>query len=106
MRDLGAPERVSGGMLDVHTVPAGALSLLLATMRLTSLPQGLAQVKSIYGSFPNTAPSSYLDFEQLKAATERAGGELSGKPGSADVAVPGAPRAHYPLNLFKWPDAV
>lgn len=42
LRELGTPERVSGGMLGVHTVPAlgkaGALSLLLATTLLTALP--------------------------------------------------------------------
>jgi len=110
LRELGTPERVSSGMLGVHTIPAlgkvGALSLLLATTLLTTLPQGLAQVKSIYGSFQNTGPNSYLDFEQLKAAIERAGGELKGKPDSAILTVPGAARAHYPLNLFKWSDAV
>ncbi|TSA82433.1 hypothetical protein FNU79_13740 [Deinococcus detaillensis] len=106
LRELGTPVRVSGGMLGVHTVPAlgkaGALSLLLATTLLTALPQGLAQVKSIYGSSPNTGETSYLDFEQLKAAIEKAGGELSGKPDNAVVTVPGAPRAHYPLNTMNW----
>ena len=96
-------------MLGVHTVPAlgkaGALSLLLATTLLTVLPQSLAQVKSIYGVFPNTGPTSYLDFEQLKAAIEKSGGELTGKPEDAFVTVPGAPRPNYPLNTMKWPGA-
>ncbi|WP_237724955.1 permease prefix domain 1-containing protein, partial [Deinococcus alpinitundrae] len=109
LRELGAPERVSGGMLGVHTLPAlgkaGALSVLLATALLTALPQGLAQVKGIYGSIPNIGQASYLNFEQLKAAIEKAGGELSGKPDDAFLTVPGAPRSHYPLNTMKWPRA-
>jgi len=110
LRELGAPERVSGGMLGVHTFPAmgkaGALSALLATALLTALPQGLAQVKSIYSDVPNMGQTSYLDFEQLKAAIEKAGGQLSGKPADAFLTVPGAPRSNYPLNTMKWPGTV
>ncbi|ULH14002.1 hypothetical protein MF271_00545 (plasmid) [Deinococcus sp. KNUC1210] len=109
LRELGAPERVSGGMMGVHTFPAlskvGALTLLLATTLLATVPQGLAQVKSIYGNFPNSGETSYLDFDQLKAAIEKAGGELSGQPDHAFVTVPGAPRAQYPLNTMNWPGA-
>jgi len=107
LRELGTPERVSGGMLGVHTVPAlgkaGALGVLLATTLLTALPQGLAQVKSIYGNVENFGPTSFLDFEQLKAAIEKSGGELTGKPDAAFVTVPGVPRPNYPLNTMKWP---
>ena len=107
LRELGTPRRVSGGMLGVHTVPAvgkaGAVSFLLAAALMMALPQGLAQVQSIYGNFPNTVETSYLNFEQLKAAIEKAGGELSGAPDAAFVTVPGAPRPHYPLNTAKWP---
>ncbi|AZI44081.1 hypothetical protein EHF33_14275 [Deinococcus psychrotolerans] len=110
LRELGTPERVSSGMLGVHTFPAlskaGALTLLLATTLMTTVPQSLAQVKGIYGSFPNTGESSYLDFEQLKAAIEKSGGELVGKPDNAVITVPGAPRAHYPLSITKWPGTV
>lgn len=60
-------------------------------------------MQSIYGSFPNIGPASYLDFEQLKAAIEKVGGELSGKPDDAFLTVPGAPRSHYPLNTMNWP---
>jgi len=110
LRELGTPERVSSGMLGVHTVPAlgkaGALSLLLATTLLTALPQGSAQVKSLYGSLPNIGPASYLDFKQLKAALEKAGGELSGQPDAAFITVPNTLHPHYPLNTTQWPGAL
>ncbi|AZI43301.1 hypothetical protein EHF33_11570 [Deinococcus psychrotolerans] len=109
LRELGTPVRVSGGMLGVHTVPAlgkaGALSLLLATTLLTTLPQGLAQVKSIYGSVENMWPSSYLNFEQLMDSIKTAGGELSGPPNAATLTVPDAPRSQYPLNTAQWKGA-
>jgi len=109
LRELGTPERVSGGMLGVHTVPAlgkvGALGVLLATALLTALPQGLAQVKSIYGNPNNIGPSSYLNFEQLMDAIKKAGGELSGPPDAATITVPGAPRSNYPLNTAQWAGA-
>lgn len=109
LRELGAPTRVSSGMLDVHTVPAlsraGVLSALLATAVFSALPHGLAQVQSIYHQMENVGPSSYLDFQQLKEAVEKAGGRLSGPADSATVTVPGAPRTSYPLNTAQWPGA-
>ena len=107
LRELGTPERVSGGMLGVHTGPtlgkAGALSLLLATALLTALPQGLAQVQSIYGNIPQIGQGSYLEFESLKAAIEKVGGTLNGKPDNAFLTMPGTPRPNYPLNTMQWP---
>ena len=109
LRELGAPVQVSGGMLGVHTVPAvgkaGAVSFLLATALLTAVPQGLAQVKSIYGSVENVGASAYLDFEGLKSAIAKAGGALTGPPDNAFLTVPGAPRPAYPLNTAQWPGA-
>lgn len=109
LRELGTPVRVSGGMLGVHTVPAlgkaGALSVLLATALLTALPQGLAQVKSIYGNITNVGPSSYLNFQQLMDAIRTAGGEISGPPNAVTISVPGTPRSPYPLDTGQWPGA-
>ena len=107
LRELGAPERVSSGMVGVHTLPAmgkaGALSLLLLTGLFAAVTQGAAQVKSIYGiSVPNAAPAAYLDFEQLKVAISKAGGELKGSPKDAIVTIPGAPRPAYPLHGGEW----
>ncbi|QLG13271.1 hypothetical protein HLB42_20260 (plasmid) [Deinococcus sp. D7000] len=107
LRELGAPVQVSRGMLDVYTAPAlgkaGVLSALLATAVFSALPQGLAQVQSIYGHAENAGPSSYLEFGQLKEALEKAGGQLNGPADSATVTIPGAPRAGYPLNTAQWP---
>ncbi|QFP78525.1 permease prefix domain 1-containing protein [Deinococcus sp. AJ005] len=109
LRELGAPAQVSGGMLDVHTFPAlgkaGVLSALLATAIFSALPQGLAQVQSIYSRSENYGASSYLDFQQLKEAVQKAGGELSGPADSATVTIPGAPRPSYPLNTAQAPSA-
>lgn len=109
LRELGAPVQVSGGMLDVHVAPAlgkaGVLSALLATAVFSALPQGLAQVQSIYSRTENYGASSYLDFQQLKEAIEKAGGEISGPADSATVTVPGAPRSSYPLNTARAPNA-
>ncbi|WP_420595472.1 permease prefix domain 1-containing protein [Deinococcus sp.] len=106
LRELGTPERVSGGMLGVHTVPAvgkaGAVSFLLATALLTAVPQGLAQVESVYGNVTNVGPSSYLNFAQLVDAIKKAGGELNGPPDAATITIPGAPRPNYPLNTAQW----
>ncbi|CAM4352145.1 permease prefix domain 1-containing protein [Deinococcus marmoris] len=107
LRELGAPAQVSGGMLDVHAFPAlgkaGVLSALLATAVFSALPQGLAQVQSIYGSFPNTGPASYLDFEQLKAAIEKAGGQVNGSASNASIALPGAVGGMNGLSESDWP---
>ena len=94
LRELGAPTQVSGGMVDVYTAPAlgkvGVLSALLTTALFSALPQGLAQVQSIYGSFPNTGPTSFLNFGQLKAAIENAGGKVGGSAKKATFTLPGA----------------
>ncbi|CAM3858066.1 permease prefix domain 1-containing protein [Deinococcus frigens] len=107
LRELGAPVQVRAGMLDVHTVPAlgkaGVLSALLATALFSALPQGLAQVRSIYGHTENAGASSYLDFQQLKEAVQKAGGKISGPASEATVTVPGAPRASFPLSTAQWP---
>jgi hypothetical protein len=99
LRELGAPVQVSGGMLDVHTLPAlgkaGVLSALLATTLFAALPQGLAQVQSIYGHAENAGPSSYLDFQQLREAVKKAGGEISGPADNATITVPGAPSTAF-----------
>lgn len=109
LRELGAPTRVSTGMLDVHTVPAlgraGVLSALLTTAVFSALPHGLAQVQSIYTSARGSGPASYLDFEQLKAEIRKAGGEVSGPAQTATITIPGAPRPNYPLNTAQWPGA-
>ncbi len=93
LRELGAPVQVSAGMLDVYTAPvlgkAGVLSALLATAVFSALPQGLAQVQSIYVSFPATGPASYLDFEQLKATIKNAGGQVSGSANKVTFSLPG-----------------
>ncbi len=106
LRVLGAPVQVSRGMLDVHTVPAlgkaGVLSALLSTAVFSALPQGLAQVQSIYGSFPNTGPTSYLDFGQLKAAIEKAGGKVSGSAKNATFSLPGASPMSS-ITDYQWP---
>ncbi|OLV16158.1 permease prefix domain 1-containing protein [Deinococcus marmoris] len=107
LRELGAPVQVSRGMLDVYTAPAlgkaGVLSALLATAVFSALPQGLAQVTSIYGSFPMTGPTSYLDFEQLKAAIEKAGGQVDGSASNAIIALPGAVVGMNGLSESDWP---
>ncbi len=109
LRELGAPVQVSGGMLDVHIFPAlgkaGVLSALLATAVFSALPQGLAQVQSIYTSAKGSGPASYLDFEQFKAEIKKAGGEVSGPAQTATITIPGAPRPNYPLNTAQWPGA-
>jgi hypothetical protein len=111
LRELGAPVQVSGGMLGVHTLPAlgkaGALTALLMTGLLTVLPQGLAQVGSIF-----TAPhitidgkgevqigaSSYLDFEQLRKELAKAGAQLQGSVVDPTLVIPGAPRPTQSLG--------
>ncbi|MFC4455101.1 permease prefix domain 1-containing protein [Deinococcus sonorensis] len=114
LRELGVPAQVSTGMLGVHALPAlgkaGALSALLATALLTMLPLGSAQVKGIYrglyeaqGKF-NSWPGAFLDFEQLRAAIEQAGGTLSGPAHDPTITIPGAPRS-MPLNTAKSPGA-
>ena len=109
LRELGVPQRVSGGMLRVHTLPAlgraGALSLLLVTALLGVVTQSAAQVKSIYGNVSNMGATGYLDFEQFRAALEEAGGKVDGRSGDAAVTVPGAPRPAYPLHAGGWPGA-
>ncbi|QFP75105.1 permease prefix domain 1-containing protein [Deinococcus sp. AJ005] len=106
LRELGAPVQVSRGMLDVYTAPAlgkaGVLSALLATAVFSALPQGLAQVQSIYGSFPNTGPTSYLDFGQLKAAIEKAGGKVSGSAKNATFSLPGTAPVSG-ITDYQWP---
>ena len=103
LRELGAPERVSGGMLGVHTVPAvgkaGAVSFLLATALLTAVPQGLAQVRGIYTT-TSSGPGSYLDFEQLKAEIEKAGGKINGQDNEAIITLQGASQS--PLSLKSY----
>lgn len=94
LRELGAPIQVSGGMLDVYTIPtlgkAGVLSALLATALFSTLPQGLAQVESIYTSAEPYGSGSYLDFEQLKAEIRKEGGKVTGEAESTKIAVIGA----------------
>uniref|UniRef100_UPI00286E5470 permease prefix domain 1-containing protein n=1 Tax=Deinococcus sp. TaxID=47478 RepID=UPI00286E5470 len=112
LRELGAPVRVSGGMLGVYALPAlgraGALSALLMTGLLTVLPQGLAQVGSLYTSprFVTTSAgevqfgaSSYLDFDQLKKELKKAGVQLQGSIDNPTLIIPGTPR---PTQLLEY----
>ena len=109
LRELGTPERVSGGMLGVHTVPAvgkaGAVSFLLATALLTAVPQGLAQVRGIYTSTENGWSSVYLDFEQFKAEIEKAGGKISGPPEKTQFTLPDASKTTLSFDTTTWPDS-
>ena len=112
LRELGAPVRVSSGMLGVYALPAlgraGALSALLMTGLLTVLPQGLAQVGSLYTSprFVTTSAgevqfgaSSYLDFDQLKKELKKAGVQLQGSIDKPTLIIPGTPR---PTQLLEY----
>ena len=107
LRELGAPVRVSGGMLGVYALPAlgraGALSALLMTGLLTVLPQGLAQVNGKFLNPDGTQASSYLDFDQLKKELSKVGGTLTGTIQNPFISIPGVPRPNTPLNTMKWP---
>ena len=112
LRELGAPMQVSSGMLGVHTLPAlgkaGMLTALLTTGLLTVLPQGLAQVGSIYtvpqvSASPQSnvqyGASSYLDYAQLKMELVKAGAQLNGPINKATLVLPGTPRPTQLLEL-------
>ncbi|WP_293911720.1 permease prefix domain 1-containing protein [Deinococcus sp.] len=106
LRELGAPEQVSVGMLGVHTVPAvgktGALGLLMATVLFAALPQGLAQVKGIYSYSQEGGATGYLDFEQFKASIEKAGGKISGPADNATIRLPGVTAPRPSLDTHWW----
>jgi hypothetical protein len=106
LRELGAPEQVSVGMLGVHTVPAvgktGAVGLLLTTVLFSTLPQGLAQVKGVFGNVESFGASGYLDFEQLKATIEKAGGKIVGPANDAQISLPGLPLETPQLDTHWW----
>ena len=93
LRELGAPVRVSGGMLGVYALPAlgraGALGALLMTGLLTVLPQGLAQVSGKFLAPDDALASSYLDFNQLKFEIAKVGGTLTGTAENPTISLPG-----------------
>ena len=109
LRELGTPQKVSGGMLGVHTVPAvgkaGAVSFLLATALLTAVPQGLAQVRGIYTSTVDGWSSIYLDFEQFKSEIEKAGGKISGPPENTQFTFPDTPKTTFSFDTTQWLDS-
>ena len=114
LRELGAPVRVSGGMLGVYALPAlgraGALSALLMTGLLTVLPQGLAQMNSQFllsddAQGPNDA-TSYLDFEQLKKELEKVGGAITGSLKNPSLSLPGVPHSPVLLDVKSWPGSL
>ncbi|PNY80585.1 permease prefix domain 1-containing protein [Deinococcus koreensis] len=104
LRELGAPAQVSGGMLQVHTLPGalkgGFAAILVATAMLSVLPHSQAQVQSIYGNIPNYGASGYFNFQQLQEELKRAGAGLTGNAANATLTLPGAPRPDYPVNTW------
>ncbi|UQN08201.1 permease prefix domain 1-containing protein [Deinococcus sp. QL22] len=104
LRELGAPEEVRTGMLGVYTLPAlgrgGLASLLMASLLIGILPQGQAQVSSIFAGSTQQGAASYLDFTQLQREFQKSGAALAGTPQQPTLTVPGAPRSPYPVASF------
>lgn len=107
LRELGAPAQVARGMAGVYALPTltrtGLALAVSATLLLGALPQGLAQVQSIFGSQPQTGARSYLDLGQLRVELSKVGGQLGGAPGRLTISVPGAPRQAAEIQTAGWP---
>lgn len=107
LRELGAPAQVARGMAGVYALPVltrtGLALAASATLLLGALPQGLAQVQSIFGTQPQTGARSYLDLGQLRAELSKVGGQLGGAPGRLTISVPGAPRQAAEIRTAGWP---
>lgn len=104
LRELGAPEEVRTGMLGLYTLPAlgkgGLASLLTVSLLISILPQGQAQVSSIFAGSPQQGAASYLDFTQLQSELQKSGAALTGTPQNPTLTVPGAPFSPFPVGNF------
>lgn len=109
LRELGLPAEVSAGMLGVHTLSTltrgGLASLLAATLLVSTLPWGHAQVNGLFGSawqyVEQSPPTAYLDLTQLQAEVAQAGGRLTSAATGMTITVPGM--LHRTVPIQAWP---